>query len=151
MWNRQGALAQLEDRSMTKDYFAAKQIALAFVLIAVPVALFSGYELYTVNSVQAAATGLGDLSNFKTIIADVRAFLDRGDMTGAAKRITDWETAWDQAETAIRPLNQAQWSNIDQASDGALSAVRKSTPDLAAAKAAVATLMAELNDPNKAP
>ena len=72
-------------------------------------------------------------------------------MAGAAKRITDFETAWDQAETAIRPLNQTQWGNIDQASDGALSAVRKSKPDPAAAKAALATLMATLNDPSKAP
>ena len=53
--------------------------------------------------------------------------------------------------TAIRPLNPTQWGNIDQASDGALSAVRKSNPDPAAAKAAVAALMATLTDPSKAP
>lgn len=128
-----------------------KQIFLAIVLIAVPVALFSGYELYTPNAAQAATTGLGDLSPFKTIIADVQALVDKGDMPGAAKRITDFEAAWDQAETAIRPLNQTQWGNIDQASDGALSAVRSSKADAARAKDAVAVLMAELSDPSKAP
>lgn len=128
-----------------------RQTALALILIAAPVAVFTGYEVYSTNSVQAASTGLGDLSNFKTIIADVQTLIDKNDMVGAAKRITDFETAWDQAETAIRPLNQAQWGNIDQASDGALSAVRKSKPDQAEAKAAVATLMAELNDPSKSP
>lgn len=128
-----------------------KQVLLAIMLIAVPVAMFSGYEVYTVGAAQAATGGLGDLSNFKTIIADVQALIDKGDMPGAAKRITDFEAAWDQAETAIRPLNQGQWGNIDQASDGALSAMRSSKPDAARAKDAVATLMAELNDPSKAP
>lgn len=128
-----------------------RQTLLAVVLIAVPVALFTGYEFSTANAAVAASTGLGDLSSFKTIIADVQALVDKGDMPGAAKRVTDFESAWDQAETAIRPLNQEQWGNIDEAADGALSAVRKSSPDAAAAKAALGTLMATLNDPSKAP
>ena len=136
---------------MTEHFFALKQTVLALVLIAVPVAGFSGYELYTISSVQAATTGLGDLSNFKTIIADVQALVDKGDMAGAQKRTTDYETAWDQAETAIRPLNQAQWGNIDMANDGAFSAIRKGKPDPAAVKAALASVMAELNDPSKTP
>ena len=128
-----------------------RQILLAIMLIAVPVALFSGYEMYAPHRAQAAESGLGDLSSFKKIIADVQALADKGDMSGAAKRITDWESAWDQGETAIRPLNQTQWGNIDQASDGALSAVRASAPAPDRVKAALATLMAELNDPSKAP
>ena len=128
-----------------------RQFLLALVLIAAPVALFSGYEMYAVDSAHAAQTGLGDLSNFKKIIADVEALAEKGDMAGAAKRITDWESAWDAAETAIRPLNQTQWGNIDQASDAALSAVRASKPVPDQVKSALATLMAELNDPSKAP
>ena len=128
-----------------------KQILLAIALIALPVAMFSGYEMYSGSTAQAAPAGLGDLSNFKTIISDVQALVDKGDMAGAAKRITDWESAWDQGETAIRPLNPTQWGNIDQASDGALSAVRSSSGTPEQAKAALATLMAELNDPSKAP
>lgn len=103
------------------------------------------------NTAVAAESGLGDLSNFKTIVADVQALAEKGDIPAAAKRITDYETAWDQAETAIRPLNQAQWGNIDSANDAAFSAIRKSKPDAAAVKDALATLMATLNDPSKAP
>ncbi len=128
-----------------------KQAFLAIVLIAIPVAMFSGYELYIASSAVAAESGLGDLSTFKTIIADVQALVDKGDLAGAAKRITDWESAWDSAETAIRPLNQTQWGNIDQASDAALSAVRSKKADQASAKTAVDALMAELNDPTLAP
>jgi hypothetical protein len=126
-----------------------KQILLALALIAAPVALFSGYEFYLTSTVQAASTGLGDLSSFKTIIADVQALVDRGDMPGAAKRITDFESAWDQAETAIRPLDPTAWSNIDGAADAALSSVRRSKPDAAAAKSALADLMTVLTDPSK--
>jgi len=128
-----------------------KQLFLAIALIALPVALFSGYEFYGANTAQAAAAGLGDLSNFKLIITDVAALAGKGDMPGAARRITDFETAWDQAETAIRPLDQAGWGNIDMAADGALKAVRSPSPQPDKVKAALATLLAELNDPSKAP
>ena len=128
-----------------------KQIFLAIVLIAVPVALFSGYEFYSASTAVAAESGLGDLSNFKTTIADVQALVDKGDIPAAAKRITDYETAWDGAETAIRPLNQAQWGNIDTANDAAFSTIRKATPDPVAVKSALAALMATLNDPSKPP
>jgi hypothetical protein len=128
-----------------------KQVLLALVLIAVPVALFSGYEAYFGHSAEAAAAGLGDLTTFKTIIADVQALADKGDMIGAAKRITDFESAWDQAETAIRPLNPTQWGNIDDAADAALHAVRAGSPAPDQVKSTLATLMAVLQDPNKAP
>lgn len=128
-----------------------KQLFLAIVLIAVPVAIFSGYEIYASGSAQAAQTGLGDMSAFKAIIADAEALADKGDMPGTAQRMTDWESAWDQAETAIRPLNQAQWGNVDEASDAALHAARQASPAADKLKAALATLMAELNDPSKTP
>lgn len=128
-----------------------KQILLAIALIALPVAMFSGYEVYSAGNAQAAPAGLGDLSSLKTIISDVQAFVEKGDMRGAAKRITDWESAWDQGQTSIRPLNPTEWGNIDQASDAALSAVRDTKSTSVRAKAALATLMAELTDPSKAP
>jgi hypothetical protein len=128
-----------------------KQVLLAIILIAVPVALFSGYEVYAAKTAPASQAVLGDLSSFKKIITDVQALVDSGDMVGASKRITDWESSWDQAETAIRPLNQTEWGHIDQASDGALSAVRASSPKPDDVKAALATLMAELADPTRAP
>jgi hypothetical protein len=126
-----------------------KQIILAIILIAFPVALFSGYEAYSSQGMQASPAGLGDLSPFKTIVSDVQGLADRGDMPGAAKRITDFESAWDQAETAIRPLNQEQWGNIDGAADTALRTVRAASPAPDKVKLALAALMAALNDPSK--
>ena len=128
-----------------------KQIFLAIALIALPVAMFSGFEMYSSTHAEAAQTGLGDMTSFKTIVRDAQALADKGDMAATAKRMTDWESAWDQAETAIRPLNQTRWGNIDEASDAALHAVRATSPAPDAVKTALAALMAELNDPSKAP
>lgn len=123
-----------------------KQIILAIALIAAPVAAFTGFELYA-GATTAKATGLGDLTSFKTIIADVQALAAKGDLAGAAKRITDYETAWDQAQTAIRPLSPNDWNTIDAASDDALKALRQSTPSAADVKKTLATLAAVLADP----
>jgi len=127
-----------------------KQVLLALMLIALPVAGFSGFQVY-VKSASAASTGLGDLSPLKTIIADVQTLADKGDMAAAAKRITDFESAWDEGETAIRPLNAGYWGNIDQASDAALKAVRAPAPVPDKVKTSLAMLMAELTDPTKPP
>ena len=50
-----------------------RQIFLAIALIVAPVAAFTGFELYA-NNAPAKTADLGDLSSFKTIIADVQAF-----------------------------------------------------------------------------
>ncbi len=127
-----------------------KQFLLALILIAVPVAGFAGFELYVATSAQAdTAASLGDLSPLKTIIADVQSLVGKGDLAGAAKRITDFESAWDLGETSIRPLNPTYWGNIDAAADAALHALRQATPSPEKVKATLAALMAALNDPSK--
>ena len=120
------------------------------LLIAVPVAAFSGFQVYA-GTTRVADASLGDMSAFKTIIADVQALAAKGDLAGAAKRITDYEAAWDSAETAIRPLNPTQWNNIDGASDDALKALRRSTPKADDVTKTLAALMAVLTDPSKEP
>ena len=126
-----------------------KQVLLAAVLVAVPVAgFFTGFQVYARTTVVAAA-GLGDLSSLKVIIADAQTLAAKGDLVGASKRITDWESAWDAGETAIRPLNQTYWGNIDQASDAALKALRAPKPSPDAVNKTLAALMAALNDPSK--
>ncbi|NKQ69761.1 hypothetical protein C3Y89_05070 [Rhizobium sp. UPM1132] len=123
-----------------------KQIFLAIALIAAPVAAFTSFELYA-GTAPAKTAGLGDLSSFKTIIVDVQTLASKGDLVDAAKRITDYETAWDQAETAIRPLNQNDWGNIDEASDAALKALRQSSPSADKVNKTLAALIAVLNNP----
>ncbi|GAC1046126.1 hypothetical protein [Rhizobium sp. No.120] len=123
-----------------------RQIFLVIALIAAPVAAFTSFELYA-NNAPAKSADLGDLSSFKAIVADVQGLASKGDLSAAAKRITDYETAWDQAETAIRPINPNDWNNIDTASDAALKALRQSSPSADKVNKTLAALMAVLNNP----
>lgn len=123
-----------------------KQLLLAVTLIFIPVAAFTGFQIYA-KSGYATAASLGDLSSFKVIVSDVQALATKGDLVAAAKRITDYESAWDQAETAIRPLNPTYWRNIDDASDGALKALREHSPSADKVQKTLTSLMAVLSDP----
>jgi hypothetical protein len=125
-----------------------RQILLALVLIAAPVAAFTGFQLYA-GGTAVASSGLGDMSAFKTIVADVQVLAVKGDLAGAAKRVTDYESAWDAAETAIRPLDQAAWNVVDGASDDALKALRRPTPKADEVNTTLAALMAALDAAGK--
>lgn len=129
-----------------------KQILLATALIALPVAAFTGFTMYqgggTVSAATAAASaGLGDMSNFSTIIADVQSIAAKGDLKAAQVRITDFETAWDDSAAKLRALDGNAWGTIDDASDAALGALRAGTPDPAAVTTTLVALMTTLQSP----
>jgi hypothetical protein len=123
-----------------------KQFLLAAVLIAVPVAAFTAFNVFTAQA-SAPAASLGDLSPMRTIIADVQKIAASGDFTGAERRVTDFESAWDDAQPSMRPLNPDAWGNIDQAADTAFTALRSGSPQADKVDAALVTLLATLNDP----
>ena len=123
-----------------------KQFLLAAALIAVPAAGFSVVEIMLHKSAQAAAT-LGDLSAMKAIVVDVQGIASTGDFKAAEARITDFETAWDDAEAVMRPLNKEAWSMVDEAADAALHALRKKAPDGETVKTTLAGLITALDNP----
>lgn len=123
-----------------------KQILLAMALIIAPVGAFTAFQMTFVGSAKADAS-LGDLSSMKAIVADVQKIAASGDFAAAATRITDWETAWDDAEAGMRPLNPDAWGMIDEASDTALKSLRKGTPTATVVNPALAALMAALDNP----
>lgn len=130
-----------------------KQILLATALIALPVAAFTAFEVFlapVATVVAATVDPLGDLAAMKTIIADVQTIAATGDFTKAEARITDFETAWDDAASAMRALDSNAWGNVDQSADAALDGLRAGTPDGATVTATLADLMAKLEDPAQA-
>jgi len=124
-----------------------KQLLLAVMLVSIPVAAFAGFQVYFSPSPSSAAS-LGDLSNLKAIVTDVQSVAKTGDFVAAEKRITDFETAWDDAESAIRPKNSAAWGNVDNAADAAIHALRTNAPDAGRVNETLSVLLATLDNPS---
>ncbi len=126
-----------------------RQLLLATALIALPVAAFTGYNVYAAKAAvtaNAPSASLGDLSSFRTIITDVQAIAANGDLVAAKTRIKDFEIAWDDNETGLKPMDPAHWGMIDEAADGAFTALRSGKPDPALVTEALVALQASLQD-----
>ena len=125
-----------------------KQLLLATALIAVPVVGFTGFQVYEARAMtNAPAASLGDLTSFAGIITDVQGIATKGDLAAAKTRIKDFEIAWDQNEKGLKPLDPTHWGMIDEAADGAFTAIRANAPDMAAVGETLAALQATLVDP----
>lgn len=95
----------------------------------------------------ASLTELGDMASFRAIVADSLGLVQSGDLGGAAKRITDFETVWDQAAGTLRPLSVEKWTSIDHAADAAIEDLRAAAPDATASAQALTALLAVLDNP----
>ncbi len=107
-----------------------RNLLLSVALIAVPIAGFAAVEMWLMPTPasQTASTGLGDLAPFAAIVTDTQTIAATGDLAAAQTRITDLETAWDEAEPTLRAADSNAWGVVDTAIDDALSALRKGTP-----------------------
>jgi hypothetical protein len=85
-----------------------------------------------------------DVTKFRTITNDTLAKVQAGDQTGAQARITDLETAWDDGQKTLEPLDETGWTVLDGRIDSALKAVRAGQPDPAAEQQALTALQASL-------
>ena len=72
---------------------------------------------------------LGDLSNFRQITEATLTLVQSNDLSSAKTRITDLETAWDNAQSTLKPMNPGKWTMMDSSIDDALKSLRASHPD----------------------
>ncbi len=85
-----------------------------------------------------------DVSAFRTVATDTLGLVRSGDQAGATSRITDLETAWDDAEDRLVAKDCTTWTYVDQQIDTVLGAVRASAPDPQAETGALTALIATL-------
>ena len=72
-----------------------------------------------------------DIAKFRTITADTLAKLNSGNQAAATTRVTDLETAWDDAQPTLEPRNGQAWHFLDGEIDHVLKALRATRPDKA--------------------
>lgn len=83
----------------------------------------------------------GNVANYRTIVEDTLSFVIAGDQAGARSRIADLETAWDDDQPTLQPLDDTAWTVLDGQIDTALKSLRASNPDPATEKDALNTLL----------
>ena len=94
---------------------------------------------------QVTATfAVTDLAGFRTIAKDTLGLVQGGDQAGATRRVADLETAWDDAQPTLEPLDGTAWTFLDSEIDDVLTSVRASAPNTAAEEAALTALIASL-------
>lgn len=97
------------------------------------------------NTSVTSASPLGDLSSFHKIEEDTLSLVNAGNLSGAKSRVDDLESAWDNAEAKLKPMNQAKWTDIDDSIDKVLSQLRAKHQDAKACKASLESALAALN------
>ena len=96
-------------------------------------------------AVADSAKPLGDLSSFRKIAEELLQKVNAKDMTAAKSKATELETAWDDAQAKLRPMNAEKWTQMDTAIDDVLKKVRSPQPDVAAETASINSLIAVIN------
>jgi hypothetical protein len=88
---------------------------------------------------------LGDLSAFRKVAEDMLRRVHAGDMSGAKSRAGDLETAWDNAQARLRPMNPEKWTLMDNAIDDVLKKVRSTQQNGAESGTSLESLIAVIN------
>ncbi|HEV7373400.1 MAG TPA: hypothetical protein VGN95_01675 [Pyrinomonadaceae bacterium] len=88
---------------------------------------------------------LGDLLGFRKIGEDMLSLVRAGDWSSAKSRANDLESAWDNAQARLRPMNPEKWTLMDDAIDDVLRKVRSVKQNSAESSASLESLIALIN------
>jgi hypothetical protein len=86
---------------------------------------------------------------FKALITSTLERLGAGDKAGMTTKLTDLETAWDDAEKNLRGRDEATWTSIDKTLDKAITCLRSSKYDETKGKKALDSMNGKLDQATK--
>jgi uncharacterized membrane-anchored protein len=86
-----------------------------------------------------------EVTKFRTITQDTLAKIQAADQAGATARIKDLETAWDDDQATLQPMDPTGWTVLDGQIDDVLHALRASNPDPGSEKQTLTTLLTSLH------
>ncbi|MEO8901234.1 MAG: hypothetical protein ABI488_06110 [Polyangiaceae bacterium] len=102
-------------------------VGVAVVLLGASGAGYAARRTQLANHAAASvslAAPLGDLSHFRLFAGDMLSAEKAGNASAAKSRADDLETAWDNAQASMRPMNPQKWTLMDSAIDDVLKKVR---------------------------
>jgi hypothetical protein len=82
-----------------------------------------------------------DIAKLRAITTDALTKVNAGDQSGAASAATKLETASDDDQTKLKPLDNEAWTFLDGQVDAVLQSVRANSPDSAAELVALHALI----------
>jgi uncharacterized membrane-anchored protein len=85
-----------------------------------------------------------EVSKFRSIAQGTVQQLQAGQQAAATARIKDLETAWDDDESTLKPMDPNGWTILDGQIDDVLKALRASSPDRATEIESLNTLLTNL-------
>ncbi len=97
------------------------------------------------NNQAPKASPLGNVSNFQKITQDTLDMVNAGNLSGAKTRVDDLEYEWDNAQSRLKPMNGAKWTEVDDAVDKVLRQLRAVHQDAGGCKSSLEALLATLN------
>ncbi|HXB39924.1 MAG TPA: hypothetical protein VNZ49_05230 [Bacteroidia bacterium] len=92
----------------------------------------------------ARLSPLGDLSAFIKITEDTRTLVVANNLAGATTRVADIEYEWDNAQSRLKPMNGAKWTEVDDAIDKVLRQLRAVNPNQQECKSSLDALLVVL-------
>ena len=85
-----------------------------------------------------------EITKFRTIAADTLTKVQQGNHAAATTRVKDLETAWDDDEATLKPMDKPGWTVLDGRIDKVLKAIRASNPDPTTETQTLTDLLTEL-------
>ena len=92
----------------------------------------------------APASPLGDMTAFITITQDTASLLNAGKQSEATARITDLESAWDNAAATLTRRNPDAWHAVDDKIDAVLRELRSTSPNVTTEQTALQALLGQM-------